>query len=146
MLALMYAGELCYWAWELKCGPQSHEEGEAGQEEKAMVERRGEVEEGKGEGKPSLRKRQENGCADKDRVAKVTPHRSEPPPPPPPLFSSLLSQLKGAGYVQQYCMCFSPTDTGRSFLERYIMLAQGPLKSHNWNYARAVELLELLKT
>ena len=148
MLALMYAGELCYWAWEVRCGSDSREEeGKAGrkEEEERVAE---EEEEGEGGSRPAGGKRREDDSAAEDRVTEVVEMTAGGAElqPPLPLFSSLLTVMKGVDCVQQYCKCFSPVVAGRTLLERYIVLAQRPLKDHNWNCARAVELLELLKT
>lgn len=150
MLALMYAGELCYWAWEVEGGSLSKEEEEEdGAERKGEREKVTEAEE-EGEGGSQLVRgqRQEDDSTAKDRVTGVAGITAHGPQlqPRPPLFSSLLSEINGVEHVQQYCKSFSPAASGQSFLQRYIALAQGPLKDHNWNYARAVELLELLKT
>lgn len=136
MLALMYAGELCYWAWELT----------------GEVERKEEEEKAESGGDKS-------DCNIQDKVEFVNELEtsaacnlsSEVSPLPikpatiPPLFSGLISQLKGPDYMLQYCVQFSPVTMGQRLLGKYITLAQGPLKDQNWNYSRATELVRKLK-
>ena len=137
MLALMYAGELCYWAWEVSSGSEKRREGE-----------------GTDTG-PSRAEKPEMDCVANERgassngedvaAAHSTTSRTQPPSNLP-LFSGVLSQIKGEDFVRQYCTHFSPTLVGRTLLERYVMLAQGPLKEQNWSYERAVHLIAQLKT
>ena len=117
MLALMYAGEMCYWAWKIS----SDDRGRRGQGE--------EKETGGGSGVVET----PNGVAQAREQ------------PAMPLFSGLISLVKGREYLEKYCAEFLPVEMGQSLLRRYIKLAQGPLKSRNWNYARAVQLVVELK-
>ena len=133
MLALMYGGELCYWAWEVL--GEGVKEGEKGAEGCSG---------GQSEGT-------KDNCAAEDseislRTASLKlGDDSHPTEPTPALFASLLVLLKGRDYVHQYWGSFSPSRIGQSLLTRYIKMAQGPLKNQNWNYARAVQLVVQLK-
>lgn len=134
MLALMYAGELCYWAWELMDGLENRRIGE----------------------KESREGSEKLDCTSQDNVQPldtitVCNSLSGVKPLPikpianPPLFSGLISLSKGTDYVLQYCVDFSPATIGQRLLEKYVTLAQGPLKDQNWNYSRAVQLVRKLK-
>lgn len=137
MLALMYGGELCYWAWEMEKSDskrrKKREEEEAGQSGVDREPRRD-------------RERMSNDSrAPSDCLSVERRDRGMGTAAAPPLFSSLILLLKGRGYLDQYCREFSAASAGQSLLTKYIKLAQGPLKSQNWNYARAVQLVVQLK-
>ena len=134
MLALMYSGELCYWAWEAELRTREAV-AQAGVNRGPKEEER----ERKTHSKTSSK------CSDRPDFKTVETRGREPLPAATPLFSSLISQLKGRDYFVQYRRDFSAVDIGQSLLTKYIKLAQGPLKSQNWNYARAVELVVQLK-
>lgn len=149
MLSLMYGGELCYWAWEMRKDSEKkrEEEGEEEEEREDNIER-----ESKGEGLEGKTLPQgESATRDREKPSNVMDTESacvnslSEPFSTPPLFSNLLSQLKGTEYLQQYCVGFSPAVSGLRWLEKYIMMAQGPLKNQSWSYVRAVQLVSQLK-
>ena len=137
MLALMYSGELCYWAWETE-------------ESEVKKKKRGEevAEAGVGRGPVEDRERETRAASTSERLELQTVEthsgRGQPLVATPP-FSSLITQLKGPDYWEKYKRDFYAVDVGQSLLTKYIKLAQGPLKSQNWNYARAVQLVVQLK-
>ncbi|CAI8055748.1 UPF0600 protein C5orf51 [Geodia barretti] len=137
MLALMYSGELCYWAWEIEGSELRTREKVA----QTGVDR-GPKEE---ERERKTNSKTSSKCSDRLDFKTVETCGGGPLPAAMPLFSSLISQLKGRDYFVQYRRDFSAVDIGQSLLKKYIKLAQGPLKSQNWNYARAVELVVQLK-
>lgn len=128
MLALMYGGELCYWAWEITENIDKKKDKEMG------VDRCG----GKHEQSGTTR----DDCASVNSDSSMMKDDGDLQLP---LFASLLVQLKGRDYVRQYWRIFSPSSIGQTLLRRYIKVAQGPLKTQNWNYARAVQLVVQLK-
>ena len=142
MLALMYAGELCYWAWELRGGVEREEEEEEG-------EKKEKAKSGGHKSDCNIQNKMEFvNELDTSAVCNLSSEDNPLPIQPatiPPLFSGLISQLKGADYTLQYCKEFSPVTTGQRLLGKYITLAQGPLKNQNWNYLRAAELVRKLK-
>ena len=135
MLALMYGGELCYWAWEMEMSDSKKRE----EEEKARqpgVDR---------EPRRDRERMSNDSRVSSDCLSVERRDRGMGTAAAPPLFSSLILLLKGRGYLDQYCREFSAASVGQSLLTKYIKLAQGPLKSQNWNYARAVQLVVQLK-
>ena len=152
MLSLMYGGELCYWAWEMRRESEKEGEKEGEEEEEREDNRREGERESKGEGLEAKTLPQGDRTArDREKPSNVMDTDSacvnslSESLSTPPLFSNLLSQLKGTEYLQQYCMGFSPAALGLRWLEKYIMLAQGPLKNQSWSFARAVQLVSQLK-
>ena len=144
MLALMYAGEMCYWAWEL--GNRGRGNCDRGKVE--QVTQTGEEEKGEVVGRERQRRTEECsrvGESSNGGELQVAQTREGGTVAAPPLFAGLISLVKGSDYLEHYFASFSAADEGQSLLGRYIKLAQGPLKAQNWNYARAVQLVVQLK-
>lgn len=140
---MMYAGELCYWAWEEGRGEKREEEEE--KEERLVAvekeeERRGGEREKEKEGENSQNTTGGEGTAEHlptEETSSGGQTLSE--------FSSLLKQLMGVDFVHKQWCEFSPVTTGQELLGKYIEMARGPLKHQNWSYTRAVQLAVQLR-
>lgn len=139
MLALMYAGEMCYWHWELEHG-----------------------------GTCELVQGQSTAAVDGSGELGVTPpagtepnagpaQRSESEPgsvgeigagggsAPSGVFG-LMGEMSGLDFVKKWRDEFDPVKLGTDCLSKYIDAARGPLKFQQWNYDRAIQLLIKLKS
>ena len=137
MLGLMYAGELCYWAWEEGRGGKKEE----GEEERLVaMEKEGEKREGEMKEKEGENTSGGEGTAEHSSTEETSSDGRMLPE-----FSSLLRQLMGADFVHKQWCEFSPVTTGQELLGKYIEIARGPLKHQNWSYTRAVQLAVQLR-
>ena len=162
MLALMYAGELCFWAWE-QGGKLEKEEEEVEVEEerregswKAKNEQnepnvKGKTAAAGSEGKVKYKspevEKTGNKVEEAEAAAEIpsgasstTPQEKDTPGGGGSRLFSLLVQLMGAGCAQQQWRGFAPVSLGLELLGRYIEAARGPLRQQNWSYTRAVQL------
>lgn len=166
MLALMYAGELCYWIWETTqthtqtLSPthtdiQTHTQSQSQiptttctqthtQKQLLTVS----------ENVTRCKQTEDKGERYDDAVASErlqttassnSESRDEPCIAEATSFYSLMEHLQGKEFVQKWVLEFSTIQYGQDFLTKYVDAARGPLASQGWSYDRAVQLLVKLK-
>ena len=142
----MYAGEMCYWHWELDNGGVGQEgpvpaltiggaEGTgvamAGVQADAGSGICSESESGSGAGHV-------DGC---DSGSALCPGASGSEALP----FGLMGAMRGLDFVREWREEFNPVKLGVVYLTKYIDAARGPLKFQEWNYDRAIQLLIRMK-
>ena len=152
MLALMYAGEMCYWHWEL-------DNGGAGQEGPVPALTIGGgpgVVADAGSGIPSESESGSSaGHVDGSDSGSSAGHvdGSDSGPASCPgtcgydeaLPFVLMGAMRGLDFVKEWREELNPVKLGVDYLTKYIDAARGPLKIQEWNYDRAIQLLIRMK-
>jgi len=157
MLALIYAGELCYWAWESGTETQLHSQRVTQADTQADTQTKLSSPTAMGsqsmlcehtearhepistnDGVPTA-SRECSGLVARsnDREKSCTTE--------PISFYCLMEHLQGEEFVHKWKSEFNAIQCGQEFLTKYIDTARGPLKLQGWSYDRAVKLLVKLK-
>ena len=144
MLGLMYAGEMCYWAWEIGNEVKQTTSEMVRTEDKHSVRDNSKLKKDTANECFHIEQRVETA----DEAAHCVTERelsTDSSADVNSSFSQLLTSLKGADFVQKWRQDFSPVSVGQEMLAKYIEIAHGPLKHQNWSYTRAVQLAVKLK-
>ena len=155
MLGLMYAGELCYWAWERGAQTQLHSQRvtQADTQTKLLSPT------ATGSQSTSYRHTQERpqAISTNDKVPTASREcsglvargngddREKSCEAEPVSFYCLMEHLQGREFTHKWKSEFNAVQCGQEFLTKYIDTARGPLKLQGWSYDRAVKLLVKLK-
>ncbi len=130
MLALAYAGELCYWSWELTAATDAAS-GDTKSQDAPESKPPPEL------SKPPSRMKMP------EQLARSVLFGNRPSPPDS--FYLLMKELRGQEYVDKWRSEFRGVDLAQGFLTKYLDTARGALKGKGWSYDRAVQLLVKLK-
>ncbi len=149
MLALMYAGELCYWRWELDGGSDGslsttdqaeattpHREKENSNSDLPEASRVSPL--------PSGLEIPSSGLEELS-ISEATPRSCASPTTAVDSLYLLMKHLRGDEFVQRWHLEFDAVVLAQGFLSKYLETARGPLKGQGWSYDRAVQLLVKLK-
>ena len=138
----MYAGEMCYWYWELDRGGGELLQGQPGAAPMGDAGERGMVADA-GTGMGS-----ESKCGSSAGYVSGSGGESASGPATPgsrPSPFGLMGAMRGLDFVREWREGFSPARLGVEYLSKYIDAARGPLKLQQWSYDRAIQLLVRLK-
>ena len=136
MLALMYAGEMCYWYWELDRGGSELVKGPP-----TTVNSAGEVVSSTcvlADARSRLRSEDKSGSGTGAASGSAMSESGTSP-------FGLMGSMRGLDFVREWREGFNPAKLGVDYLTKYIDAARGPLKLQQWNYDRAIHLLIRLK-
>ena len=160
MLALMYAGELCYWVWETTQAhtltlthTQTHTQTQSLSPTHVKTQTLlSTVSENVTRCKQTEDKEDRHEDRHKDftmcerlRTTARGEDRGEPCTVEATSLYSLMEHLQGREFVHKWASEFSAVRYGQDFLGKYVDAARGPLMSQGWSYDRAVQLLVKLK-
>ena len=150
MLALMYAGELCYWCWEQQPGGRGRLPQAVPHPPRTESKSN------------SLKATAVSSTAPEGgfNAACDTSSSSDTPPEAKALSETAASRQQysqaawlyqamehsqGSEFSSKWAEEFDCVALGQGFLAKYIEVARGPLKPQGWEYDRAVQLLVKLK-
>ena len=152
MLGLMYAGELCFWSWEVAGElTASMTPAAEGRETSCRSEHSSNSEEHAQKETTETRGLGESEAVATGTLEGKSDEASGLVPIPSPEHQhevslySLMECLQGTEFVRKWQCEFSAVRLGQDFLSKYIDVARGPLRAGGWKYDRAVQLLVKLK-